>query len=66
MANKEDYSYFERDEKGRPVKFVEHHESHPHKGQCPHEHEVDLKKATIASISKDGNYSELRTDRKTK
>lgn len=59
-----DYSYFERDETGEPVKFVEHHESHPHHGECPHEHEVDLKEATIESISKGGNWNDLRKDRK--
>ena len=58
-----DYSYFERNEKGEPVKFVEHHESHPHKGKSTHEHEVDLTKATIESISKNGNWNDLRQDR---
>lgn len=65
MANKEnDYSYFERNEKGEPIKFVEHHESHKHNGKCPHEHEVDMSEATIESISKGGNYNDLRKDRK--
>lgn len=65
MSDKsKDYSYFERNEKGEPVKFVEHHESHSHNGQKPHEHEVDLKEATIGSISKGGNYNSLRKDRK--
>ncbi len=63
MASK-DKSYFERDDKGKPVKFVERHESHYHDGKKPHEHEVDLYKATIGSISKGGNYNDLRKDRK--
>lgn len=64
MTNKDnDYSYFVRNEDGEPVKFVEHHESHPHNGKCPHEHEVDLKEANIGSISKGGNWNSLRKDR---
>lgn len=58
-----DYSYFERDETGAPIKFVEHHESHSHKGKCPHEHEVDLREVTIKSISKGGDYHKHRKDR---
>lgn len=61
MGNKDnDYSYFERNEKGEPIKFVEHHESHSHEGKCPHEHETDMREATIESISKHGNYNDLR------
>lgn len=61
--NDNDYSYFERNEKGEPEKFVEHHESHSHDGRCPHEHETDMREATIGSISKGGNYNDLRKDR---
>lgn len=61
MCNKEnDYGYFERNEKGEPVKFIQHHESHEHDGKVPHEHEVDLREATIESISKNGNFNDLR------
>jgi len=59
-----DTSYFERNKKGEPVKFVQYHDSHSHNGKNPHEHEVDLKKATVASISKGGNFNDLRKDRK--
>lgn len=60
MAN--DYSYFERNEKGEPVKFVEHHESHSHDGKNPHEHEVDLKDATVGDTY-NRNWNDKRTDR---
>ena len=67
MFSKEnDYSYFERDKDGRPAKFVEHHESHPHHGSFVHEHEVDLSKAKIADICKNGKYKDLRQDRELK
>lgn len=58
-----DYEYFERNEKGEPVKFVQYHDSHPHKGKQPHEHEVDLREATIESIQRHGNFDKLRKDR---
>lgn len=58
-----DYSYFERNEKGEPINFVQHHESHPHNGKWVHEHYVDLREATIESISKNGNFDSLRKDK---
>jgi len=65
MADKKDndYSYFERDKDGHPVKFVQHHESHEHKGKKPHEHEVDLRDVNIKSIQKHGDFSKHRKDR---
>ena len=60
MAGK---SYFERNEDGEPVNFVQYHDSHPHNGERPHEHVVDLKEATIESISQGGNFNDLRQDR---
>jgi len=58
-----DYSYFERNSKGEPIKFIQHHESHSHGKKGTHEHEVDMKEATIESISKNGNFNSLRKDK---
>ena len=65
MATNGDYSYFERDEQGRPVRFVEYHDSHIHDGKCPHVHETDMREVTIGSICKGGNYHESRKVRET-
>lgn len=55
-----DYDYYVRDEEGNPIYFVQHHESHPHKGMQPHEHWIDLKEAKMACVEKgadpDFNY----------
>ena len=55
-----DKHYFERDKKGQPVKFVQYHDSHPHKGENPHTHTLDMKKVTIGDISKGGKANDKR------
>ena len=57
-----DYDFYVRDNIGRPIYFVQHHESHSHEGMCPHEHWIDLRDADIASISKGGNFNHFRQD----
>ncbi len=32
-----DFDFYVRDSSGRSIYFVQHHESHSHKGICPHE-----------------------------
>lgn len=61
-SNSFDYSYFERNAQGDPVKFIQHHETHAHKNRNPHEHEVDMRVATIGSLI-DGTFHKLRKDR---
>lgn len=61
-SNSLDYSYFERNADGEPIKFIQHHETHPHKKRNPHEHEVDMREATIGCLI-DGTFHKLRKDR---
>ena len=54
-------STYERDRDGRPVKIILH-DDHDHKGMKPHDHEIDLKKTTIADVSKGGNFHRIRAE----
>lgn len=44
------------------ISQVQHHESHPHQGMCPHEHWIDLRDADVRSISKGGDFNQYRQD----
>ena len=57
-----DTGYFERNEKGEPIKFVQSHDSHSHNGKKTHEHEIDLRVATIGDTY-NSNFNKLRKDR---
>lgn len=57
-----DFDFYVRDSSGRPIYFVQHHESHSHNGMCPHEHWIDCREADIESVSKNGNFDQYRQD----
>ena len=57
-----DFDFYVRDSSGRPIYFVQHHESHSHNGMCPHEHCIDCREADIESVSKNGNFNQYRQD----
>lgn len=55
-----DYEYYVRDSAGRPKYFVQHHETHSHKGMCPHEHWIDLSDPKVESTMKHGGFDKYR------
>ena len=57
-----DFDFYVRDSSGRPIYFVQHHESHSHNDMCPHEHWIDCREADIESVSKNGNFNQYRQD----
>ena len=57
-----DFDFYVRDSSGRPIYFVQHHESDSHNGMCPHEHWIDCREADIESVSKNGNFNQYRQD----
>ena len=57
-----DFDFYVRDANGDPIYFVQHHESHSHKGMRPHEHWIDCRRANMESVSKHGDFNRYREE----